>query len=193
MYFEPGQIHGATKKTSKINPGFAAAFFGAPDVEPVRSDLDFEGVQLFRTFEGEFDFNEDEFAIFSDTVLRGKTFTLFDNMAVYPKQTAEGEIASIYQLERRNLYNRQFSNFILDSDIVYESSPPKGIQVRQIIKSATGAGIGLYLGINGPSEPLLFVSVPFGVILMGSAFGVAKAFEKGINRVVERKFKKWSK
>jgi hypothetical protein len=63
----------------------------------------------------------------------------------------------------------------------FEQSPLDLESISTLVTSATGAGLGAYVGfvVAGPT-PLLFVTVPAGMIICGAAKGLADALEKGL-------------
>ncbi len=73
---------------------------------------------------------------------------------------------------------------IYNSEIIIEHSPPEGIQFGKLISGvASLITIGTYVGSG---DPLLFLTIPAGIIVVGAAVSIARAFDKGLNHVVER-------
>jgi hypothetical protein len=75
-------------------------------------------------------------------------------------------------------------------DVVYEQSPPKTAKLSALIKGSSAAAIGAFIGaeVAGPDYPLLFATVPAGIIIVGSAFGISRGLETGLAEAVSRLF-----
>jgi hypothetical protein len=75
-----------------------------------------------------------------------------------------------------------FAEYLLFARIIpFEQSPIDLESLGNLITTASGVGVGAYVGfLVGGSGPLLFVTVPAGMIICGAASGVAKALEKGL-------------
>jgi hypothetical protein len=84
---------------------------------------------------------------------------------------------------------RQTVEYVLQQNIVVERSPPESTPFSALIKGATPiAGIGTYLGIQMASgDTLLMITVPLGILLVGSAVALTKAIEVGLLRIVTGK------
>jgi hypothetical protein len=83
-------------------------------------------------------------------------------------------------------------NEVLNQDIVIEKSPPSLINFSQTInKSNAAVVIGTYIGSSGSDMHglILFASVPAGIIVAGSAIGIANALQNGLSSAVGRVFK----
>jgi hypothetical protein len=67
--------------------------------------------------------------------------------------------------------------------VPFEESPLDLTSIATLIKQATGVGLGAYVGflVAGGPTPLLFLTVPAGMLIVGTAAGVAKALEVGLN------------
>jgi hypothetical protein len=76
-----------------------------------------------------------------------------------------------------------FAEYVSYADIVpFESSPLSPDSLGKILTAGSGAGIGAGVAImvaGGPT-PLLFVTVPAGMIVCGAAMGVSEALQKGL-------------
>lgn len=83
----------------------------------------------------------------------------------------------------------QFSEYLTFAPIVpFEHSPLGGEALAKLLTRASGAGIGAGIGImvaGGPT-PLLLVTVPAGMIICGSAKGIADGLEEGLRHRVRR-------
>jgi hypothetical protein len=78
----------------------------------------------------------------------------------------------------------QFVEQAVFTDVVpFEESPLELTSIAALIKQATGVGLGAYVGflVAGGPTPLLFLTIPAGMVIMGTASGVAKALEVGLN------------
>jgi hypothetical protein len=88
--------------------------------------------------------------------------------------------------ERRGFQERLYDARIMNKPIidylkyefpiVVEQSPPLTITLAQLLMSASSTTIGTRLGVAAAGEnyPLMFITVPAGIIVVGSAFGVSK-------------------
>jgi hypothetical protein len=86
-----------------------------------------------------------------------------------------------------------FAEAVLDLEIVIEQSPPSLETLKSIIKKSPGVAIGTYIGFTavGESHPaLLFAAVPMGIVVVGSAIGISRALERGLNHAIEASFKR---
>lgn len=65
--------------------------------------------------------------------------------------------------------------------VPFEQSPLSLDSVASLITKASGVGLGAYAGfVVGGASPLIFVTVPAGMIVFGAAAGVANALEQGL-------------
>jgi hypothetical protein len=80
----------------------------------------------------------------------------------------------------------------LDTPMVVESSPPDLVTLRQVLAKGSPAAIGAFVGVTGVGEiyPLMFVSVPFGIIVVGAAVGVSEALRRGLAKQIDQYFKR---
>ncbi len=80
-----------------------------------------------------------------------------------------------------------FAEYVCYASIVpFESSPLSGDSLGKILTSGSGAGIGAGVAImvaGGPT-PLLFFTVPAGMILCGAAAGVSEGLQKGLRHKI---------
>jgi hypothetical protein len=87
--------------------------------------------------------------------------------------------------------NRDIVEYVYDQDVVIEQSPPKAVKFKDLLKSSnTALLIGAYIGqaTAGDNPALLLLTVPGGIIVVGSALGVADAMADGLNKHVKRLF-----
>jgi hypothetical protein len=77
----------------------------------------------------------------------------------------------------------RFSEYVTFAPVVpFEHSPLGGEALAKLLTRASGAGIGAGIGImvaGGPT-PLLLITVPAGMIICGSAKGIADGLEEGL-------------
>jgi hypothetical protein len=77
----------------------------------------------------------------------------------------------------------EFAEYVSYADVVpFESSPLSPDSLGKILTAGSGAGIGagVALMVAGGPTPLLFVTVPAGMIVCGAAMGVSEALQKGL-------------
>ncbi len=91
-------------------------------------------------------------------------------------------------VEGRELQNPHYVQFVLSADIVLERSPPTSEKLNQLFHggSAITIGTAIGMGLSGGSYPLMLVTVPGGIILMGAAIGVSKGLQNGLNKKIEK-------
>lgn len=89
--------------------------------------------------------------------------------------------------------NSRITRFILDQDIVVERSPPVGVPFGNLLRLSPDVLVGSYIGIQtAQGNPmLLFATVPAGILVVGAAWSLSKAMQKGlpkhIKKALERK------
>ncbi len=70
---------------------------------------------------------------------------------------------------------------VFGKHVIFEQSPISLESVGNLVRNASGIGIGAYIGlIVGENSPMLLVTVPAGMLICGSAAGVARALEEGL-------------
>jgi hypothetical protein len=85
----------------------------------------------------------------------------------------------------------EFSFFLVREPVLpFRGSPIEGKALAELLAArgpGTGAAAGAFLGwlVGGPS-PLLFITIPGGMIVGGAAWGVATALERGLHDKVLR-------
>ena len=77
--------------------------------------------------------------------------------------------------------------YVLASNVVVERSPPQWINLNELLKFGPTVGGGMVIGLVASSYPIVLVTVPMGIILMGSAIGISKAFESGLPRMIQQR------
>ncbi|MCP4559704.1 MAG: hypothetical protein GY873_20545 [Bosea sp.] len=89
---------------------------------------------------------------------------------------------------RRSADFLPFSRFFGSNTIIVENSPPAELDWRTLTKTASAVTIGTYIGFQiAPSgSPLLLISVPIGIIAVGTAIGISRGLENGLNKSIEK-------
>jgi hypothetical protein len=162
MYFDALQLSWPFAEEIHSNPGISAAFFGCDTV-------DLSDVPIFSALETGRRVDEAILRVFIDHALRNP-----------PR-------ARWRLLETEVEFNPRVVDYVLEQQIIVERSPAEGIPLIELFKGASIATIGTYVGMQAiDGHLLLFLTVPAGIIVVGSAAAVAKAIEKGLNKAVER-------
>lgn len=66
-------------------------------------------------------------------------------------------------------------------EVVIEQSPPDLTSIVDLIRRATGVGIGAWAGIQAaPTPGMLFITIPAGMMIIGAASGIGAALESGL-------------
>jgi hypothetical protein len=83
---------------------------------------------------------------------------------------------------------REFAQYLLEADIVFESSPPQVAPFSELLGKASWVTVGSLVGVHasGGSPLLMIISVPIGIIIVGTAVGVATGLQKGLARRIEK-------
>jgi hypothetical protein len=168
MYFDADVIF-ALSRLRPNNPGIAVAWFA---LEP-ELEVDIGPIEgLWERFDLK---NIDQFVV--------AALVNFESLprAFTPEP---GQIVASTSLD-------SFARYVLEQPVVIERSPPDALPFSGLLKKASGAFIGTYVGIKiGENTPLLLLlTVPGGIMIVSSAIGVSKALEKGFNKIVSRAFK----
>ena len=92
---------------------------------------------------------------------------------------------------RKSMEFAPYLDFFNSSTVVVEQSPPTGLEWQLMVKSASSVTIGTYIGLAvAPSgSPLLLLTVPAGIIAVGTAVGISRGLENGLNKTIERLLK----
>jgi hypothetical protein len=91
-------------------------------------------------------------------------------------------------LNRENLQRRigrkdwEFAQYLAFAPLIpVEHSPLEGLSLDKIVQTG-GTGVGAYIGIVvAGTTPLLFITVPVGMIICGAAAGVGLGLFKGLS------------
>lgn len=90
-----------------------------------------------------------------------------------------------------HIENRAIVDFIFEQPIILEQSPPKAVPFKDLLKKSNGPlWIGTMMGYSlaGNQPALLFLTVPGGIIVVSTAWGVAEAVAMGLNKRLKRLF-----
>jgi hypothetical protein len=160
LYFNPFEISWQVPELIISNPGISAAFFPCAP----------RGLEFERIISSPVIFTrsvEQEVPAFLDMALQNAPFRS-------------------YGVEYRVL-NQSIIEKIYNSEIVVEHSPPEGIPFGKLLSGASVITVGTFVGSMAlGGSPLLYVAVPLGIILVSAAVSIGRAFDRGLNHVVER-------
>ena len=95
----------------------------------------------------------------------------------------------------RRVNNEHVVNFILEQPIVIEQSPPSAELLKGLFAKSASIVIGTFIGttVAGENPLLMFLSIPAGIIVVGSAIGLSKGLESGLNKAIEKLIKeRWT-
>lgn len=83
--------------------------------------------------------------------------------------------------------DKEFISYLVDESIVpMEQSPLSTVSLQNLGK-ASGITIGAYMGfVVAGSTPLLFITVPAGMILCGASYGIAFGLQEGLKARITR-------
>jgi hypothetical protein len=72
---------------------------------------------------------------------------------------------------------------VIDGGFVIERSPPEMLSFSALIAKVSPVAFGVYVGwiTDSIDRPLLIVSIPAGIVLMGAAAGVARGLNDGLH------------
>jgi hypothetical protein len=85
-----------------------------------------------------------------------------------------------------------FVEILTEPCIAIEHSPLELTNLFSQLKGATGVAIGAYVGLQVTSGPLLLVTVPLGMIIIGGASGVGAALEAGLRMSIVELISRWT-
>ena len=82
----------------------------------------------------------------------------------------------------------EFAKYLAFSPVVPFRRNPLDLEaVASLVTSASGAGLGAYAGfVVGGVSPLILITVPAGMILFGTASGIAQGLEAGLRERIKR-------
>ena len=184
MYFDADTVKFETKLRER-NPGITAAWFGMEDAEPPLGISELQSLC-----------DEKYSRIIPKQA--ADIFDVFADLAVQNVRTENAQDILNDVLATKGGYrvaNPGVVEFLLRSDIVLEGSPPFPLPMVKIAKGGAAVVIGTFLGwgFADGNYPLMFVTIPTGIIVIGSAIGISKGLENGLNKWIEGLFKKKGK
>lgn len=92
----------------------------------------------------------------------------------------------------RSIKNADIVDYVINEPIVIERSPPFHVTLKGLVTSTNlPVWIGTYMGwsVAPDHSPLLFITVPGGIIIVTSATRLADALGAGLSKSVKRLFK----
>jgi hypothetical protein len=166
MYFDPNDLHGV--EVTPKNPGIAVAWFGLG--QDSRMGALAPQVSLENPIRRDLDDN--------------LTRAFLDVAVLELEWTGDARLLNI----RDRIRNQSIVNYVLAADIVIEQSPPTAVTLASLLKGSGAVAIGTYIGLGlaQGSFPLMLVTVPFGIVVVGSAVGVSQGLQNGLNKAIER-------
>ncbi|MDR3467374.1 MAG: hypothetical protein P4M07_15695 [Xanthobacteraceae bacterium] len=168
MYFDPLQLEWPLVEALFGNPGISVAFFG---MKTDGTELERLGILSVLANGRKVD----------DAIIRAFIDQSLLNEAVH------GFLGGIRLEAGGPETNPSAVAYVLDQLIVIENSPPEGVPFASLIKGASAATIGAYVGVHAADgNLLLFLTVPAGILVVGSAIAVTNAINQGLNKAVER-------
>jgi hypothetical protein len=176
LYFDPRHLRWHEPELIQNNPGVACSFVNTEGVEFKHHDLrELTREVIVGNEPPEQYYDEETMRAFLGRALcvTPPDFQLFRSI----DSTFANENASVI-------------DFILTQPIIVEQSPPVGIPLNQLLKGASATSLGAMLGYFGLHEPLLFATVPAGILIIGAVANVNKAMEKGLNHAIEKVIRK---
>jgi hypothetical protein len=166
LYFNPLEIKWQFPELIVSNPGISAAFFRcdprAFEFERVISSI------IFHTTGGR---AAREVGAFLDTALQNAPFPTEPHLPLY-------RVLNVGPIEK-----------IHNSEIIIEHSPPEGIPFHKLLSGASIVTAGTYVGVGALGAgggPLLFLTVPVGILVVGAAVVMLHVIDKGLIRRMER-------
>jgi hypothetical protein len=166
LYFNPLEIKWQFPELIISNPGISAAFFRC---DPKNFDLDkVISFTIFNTREGG---TAREVGAFLDTALQNAPFPREHHLLEY-------RVLNVGPIEK-----------VHNSEIIIEHSPPEGIPFHKLLSGASIVTVGTYVGVGALGSgggPLLFLTVPAGILVVGAAAAIVLAFAKGLTYAMER-------
>jgi len=166
LYFNPLEIKWQFPELIISNPGISTAFFRcdprAFEFERVISSI------IFHTTEGR---AAREAGAFLDTALQNAPFPIQPHLSEY-------RLLNVGPVEK-----------IHNSEIIVEHSPPEGIPFHKLLSGASIVTAGTYVGagaLGAGGGPLLFLTVPAGILVVGGAMVMVLAIAKGLIPRMER-------
>jgi len=177
--FDQDEVRESGLATVAEFPAVSCAWFKLANEDPSRPTAAVRRLQPGQIMA----FSEGEFAplvevVSDEDVRRFLDGCLYD--AVYSASERPGDVR-----------NPRIVDFLLEQTIVLEESPPKAVPFKSLIGGGSimsiGAAVGYALTPTG-FPLLLLITIPTGIIVVGSAAGVATALQHGLHEMVKKKF-----
>jgi hypothetical protein len=101
------------------------------------------------------------------------------------------DAAKVYKDIKRGTENKEGEAFIrlicdeavFSRMIPFQESPLDLHSLAELTVKATGVGIGAYAGfVASGGTPLVLITVPLGMVLVGAAAGLGRALEEGLRK-----------
>jgi hypothetical protein len=184
MYFDPSYVHWKLNNPQK-NPGVAAAWFRLedwPDSAELRQNLE---MRL-----------KEEGLLVRLTDSSSSLGTFHDLTEIWIQDVQVNEALKLLQRPTFDHLNEHIAKSLLDSEIIFEQSPPAEKKLRELLKKSPGAVIGTFLGYNSvPPDHQLFMwlTIPAGIIVISSALGIGMGLYNGLSHWIEETFRKTKK
>jgi hypothetical protein len=180
MYFDRSQIKGGEpprfsgRPAEEIDPGIGVAWFGGDTTSLMDPIHNLKAFRLLPRHEKEVPLTEEHLRNYVDLFLIGAREFEFGR-------------------PERSIKNEQVVEYVLTQPIIIERSPPVGITLKGLLtKTNLPIWIGSYMGwsVAPDHSVLLFITIPGGIIVVGSAIDVANALGAGLSKSVKRLFRK---
>lgn len=177
MYFNRDDISWGNEP-KLLSPAFSAAWFHIDGHVPPTMDELISNKVLIPVQEYTPDGALEIFDIFADLSLRG----------------ISGEQARSALIEKKwDVKNPKVAKFLLEADIVLETSPPIHKQLRSLIKGGSIVVAGLYVAheaLHDCNHLWMILGAPGGIIIIGLAAGIGNGLNAGFTDLISRLFKK---
>jgi hypothetical protein len=107
------------------------------------------------------------------------THLQYDGSLVEVRTFLDAALYDVHPLAVPAVYNNEIVEFLLTQDIIIEHSPPEAVSLLTVLAHGTNISIGSYLGyaVSRGDIPLMFITIPAGVIVMGAAMGVSNGLK----------------
>ncbi|SRR6266403_3026013 len=150
----------------------------------VKGDEPFGFQSIFLTHEEKSPRRDFEVAVCLEAILRAQDADRIqlDNFIYYRLQDYNVDL-----IEHRSAFRMPAPiQDILDQPIVIERSPPIAEKLLSLVHSATSTSLGVLLGTGVSPDPyVMMITVPAGILLMGTVLGITKGLERGLAARVE--------
>jgi hypothetical protein len=173
LYFHPFEIKWR----------FPELIFGNPSISMMFYSCDPESIEFDELFHSPF----------SDATFRSEPLPVLRAFVDATVQSAPFR-AFAFSVTDEDELNSKIIDQIFQTPVVIENSPPEGIPFGTLLSGASIATVGTYVGLQGiEGHPFLFIAVPAGIIVVGTAVAISRAIDKGLNNAVERATKRKKK